>query len=82
MNILEKLTNYYYQAGLTGYTPSSIGVSNEEYEEYEALLEGKAVEWGLVFIDKPSKLSYRGIKLKKYGKQHTDEKRKKTPKND
>ncbi|MCR4330255.1 MAG: hypothetical protein NUV65_06965 [Candidatus Roizmanbacteria bacterium] len=79
MNIVEKLINYYRLAENSGYIPSTIGVSDEEYQAYAQSLKDMAETVGLVFIDKPTKLTFRGIELKKYGKQHTDAKRKKTP---
>ncbi len=82
MNITEKLRKLHEQATVNGYIPSTIGVTDEKYEAYAYSLKEMAELIGLVWTDKPSKLSYKGIELKKYGKQHTDEKRKKTSKDD
>lgn len=78
--ITDRLRQLYNSAEISGYIPSTIGVSDEEYEEYNQSLKDMTEVLGLVFTDTPKKLTYKGIELVKYGKQHRDEKRKKTPK--
>lgn len=72
--MINKLKEYYVKAQLSGYIPSTIGVSDEEYDEYLKDLKDLAENHGLVFTDTPIKLMYKGIELKKYGKKHTDSK--------
>lgn len=75
MIIIDKLIQYYKQAETNGFIPTTIGVTDEEYDEYKKTLKDTAEAFGLVFMDTPTKLYFRGIELKKYGKQHTDSKR-------
>lgn len=77
MNIIDKLIKLYKEFSQIGYTPLTIGVSDEEYEEYKFLLKEMAERLGFTFTDTPTKLTFRGIELKKYGKQTVDENRKK-----
>lgn len=75
MIITTRLRDLYSQMQSLGYIPSSVGISKEDYDDYVKELKTATAILGLVWNDKTDKLSYKGIELKVYGKQHTDSKK-------
>lgn len=72
MTITDKLSSYYAKTTHLGYVPNSVGVSEEEFNEYLRALKDLAHNEGLVYMGLEDRLFYKGMELVVYGKKHTD----------
>lgn len=71
MSITDKLSTYFAKTTHLGYVPVSIGVSEEEFNEYRKALEDLAHNEGFTWTD-GEEVTYKGMELVVYGKKHTD----------